>query len=85
MPLKQVAEAFAKVHAFAHAPQLVTLALRLVSHPVVARPSQSPKPGSHAIWHAPPEQLGDPLVALQTRPQAPQLFGSVAVDTSQPV
>jgi hypothetical protein len=84
-PLKHVADAFEKLQALPQSPQFPMLVFRLVSHPVVARPSQSPKPGSHAIWHAPPEQLGEPLVALQVRPQVPQLFGSVAVEISHPV
>jgi hypothetical protein len=84
-PLKQVAVACGKAHAVPHAPQFVTLLLRLVSQPFAGFASQSPKPAVHATWHAPAEQLGAPFEALQTRPHDPQLFGSVAVDTSQPV
>lgn len=84
-PLKHVAEAFAKTQACPHPPQLPTLEFRLVSQPFPALPSQSPNPGSQAIWQFPPEHVGLPLAALHTRPQVPQLVGSVAVDTSHPV
>ena len=73
------------MHAVPQAPQLPTVEFRFVSQPFAALPSQSPNPGSQAIWHAPPEQVGLPLEALHTRPQVPQLVSSVAVDTSHPV
>ena len=73
------------MHAVPQAPQLPTVEFRFVSHPFAALPSQSPNPGSHAIWQFPPEQVGLPLDALHTRPQVPQLVGSVPVATSHPV
>jgi hypothetical protein len=85
VPLKHVADACAKVQAFPQLPQLVTVLLRFVSQPFAALASQSPKPAVHATWHAPSAQLGAPFEELQTRPQEPQLLGSFAVETSQPV
>jgi hypothetical protein len=84
-PLKHVAVACANVHDLPHAPQLVTVLLRFVSQPFAAFESQSPNPAVHATWQLPPEQLGAPFDELHTRPQDPQLFGSVDVFTSQPV
>jgi hypothetical protein len=84
-PLKQEEEAFAKVHALPHPPQLPTLAFRFVSQPFAALPSQSPKPALQAMLQLPLEQVGLPLAALHTRPQEPQFVGSVAVETSHPV
>ena len=41
-----------------HDPQLPLLLARLVSHPLAAEPSQSPKPGTHAAMpHAPPAHI----------------------------
>jgi hypothetical protein len=85
VPLKQVAVAFANEQAFPHAPQLATLPLRFVSHPLSTLPSQSPKPDVQATWQAPLEQLGVPFVALQTVPHVPQFVVSSAVWISQPV
>jgi hypothetical protein len=84
-PLKHDAEALAKLQADPHAPQLPTEEFRFVSQPFAALPSQSPKPGSHAMLHDPPEHVGLPLAALQTRPHVPQFVGSVPVATSHPV
>lgn len=84
-PLKHVADALAKAHAEPHAPQLPTDEFKFVSHPFAALASQSPNPGSHAMLQDPPEHVGLPLVALQTRPHVPQLLGSVPVATSHPV
>jgi hypothetical protein len=85
LPLKQVAVAFAKLHAFPHAPQLATLPLRLVSHPFAGFASQSPKPEVHATWHAPAAQLGVPFAPLHAWPHVPQFVVSSDVRISHPV
>jgi hypothetical protein len=52
---------------------------RSASQPFAATPSQSPKPASQrAIWHKPAAQLGVPWATVQTFPQAPQWFTSLA-------
>jgi hypothetical protein len=68
-----------------HAPQSLTDVVRFVSQPLPTFPSQLPKPESHAIWHAPSEQLAVPFVLLHTVPHAPQLPTLVSVLTSQPL
>ena len=45
------------LHALLHAPQLVTLEARLISQPLVDRPSQSPQPALHM-------HVNDPLVLV---------------------
>jgi hypothetical protein len=84
-PLKHVAVAWLNVHAFAHAPQFVTLPFRFVSHPFAAFRSQSPNPAVHATPHALPVQLGVPFDELHTRPHDPQFSSSSDVRTSHPV
>ena len=66
-------------------PQLASVVFRFVSHPVEASPSQLPKPELHPMEQAPSEQLGVPLVPLQTVPQVPQLETVVSVFVSHPV
>lgn len=68
--------------ALSHPPQCSALLCVSLSQPFVASPSQSAYPASHVIWHAPELQLGDPWLARQVTPQAPQLTGSVCRSTS---
>jgi hypothetical protein len=84
-PPKQLAEAFAKLHAVAHVPQWVTDVLRLTSQPLFTLPSQLPQPELHVMAQAPPLQLGTPFVALQTTAQLPQLFTFELTFSSQPL
>jgi hypothetical protein len=63
-------------------PQLPVAVVRLVSQPLAATPSQSPKPTLHARRHAPAAQSGEALAPVgHTVPQAPQLVTLVAVAT----
>ena len=70
---------------FPHPPQLDALVFRLVSQPLAAEPSQSPKPGLHA-WmpHAPEAHRAVALVEVQRAPHAPQWLGSDRVSTHTP-
>jgi hypothetical protein len=72
-------------HAAPHAPQLVVVLVRLVSQPLVATPSQSPKPVLQRKPQAPDPQV---VVALaragHALRHAPQLATSVVVLISQP-
>jgi nicotinate-nucleotide--dimethylbenzimidazole phosphoribosyltransferase len=63
------------------APQLAALVRVLVSQPLAAAPSQSPKPAAQpTIEQAPaPQPLAATLASAQTDPQALQLAGSIAV------
>src|SRR6516164_7181081 len=77
-PAEQLETALGAEHALPQAPQLFTLVRRLVSHPLLAFPSQSPKPGLQAaIRHAPAEHADVALLAEQTTPQVPQFCTSV--------
>ena len=80
-PAVQVDEAFGSTQARAQAPQLVALVWVLVSQPLAAAPSQSPKPvAQRTTVHAPPAQpLAATLARAQVVPQALQLAGSMAV------
>jgi hypothetical protein len=70
--------------AFVQEPQLKESVLRSTSQPFAsALLSQSAKPGLHRITQLPEVQLGVPLAALQTVPQAPQSI-VVSVSVSQP-
>ncbi len=72
-------------HSFMQRPQWVTLVRTLVSQPLVALPSQSPKPSSQrATVHRPATHAGVPLGGLHTEPHDPQLPLLVRVSTSQP-
>src|SRR3954463_15592368 len=66
-------------------PQLFTSETVLTSHPFPASPSQFAKP---ALQDATPQVLlmhdAVPLAAVQWVPQAPQLFTSTVLFTSQP-
>jgi hypothetical protein len=80
-PAAQAAEALGRAQARPHAPQLVRVVWVLVSQPLEAEPSQSPKPAAQRTTvHAPAEQpWAEVLARAQTVPQAPQLAGSRAV------
>src|SRR4051794_41979375 len=54
-----------------HAPQLSGSISICDSHPSLARPLQSVKPGSHASTHVPSTQLAAALIDAQTSPQDP--------------
>jgi hypothetical protein len=62
----------------------LTLFVVAVSQPLATFASQLPKPAPQLIPHAPFVHVDDPLVALQTFMQAPQLDVFVAVLISQP-
>jgi hypothetical protein len=67
------------------APQLNTFVFVFVSQPFATFMSQSPKPVAHWSVHAPETQFAVAFTVLQTLPQAPQLDGSAARCTSQPL
>jgi len=75
--------AFAVLHTFLHAPQLLVL-LMSVSQPVATFPSQSAWPESHLILHAEATQVPVPPAWLHLLPQLPQLLASSVRLTSQP-
>jgi hypothetical protein len=76
----------AKLQTLPHEPQLDTLLLRLISQPLAACASQLPNPALHApSLQAPAAQVADALAKLQSLPHEPQLFGSLASCTSQPL
>jgi len=67
-------------HARPHAPQLAGSLPRLVSHPDRGLRSQSAKPGAQRRPHAPPEQIGLPLITGgHALPHPPQLVTSMVV------
>jgi len=69
-----------------HPPQLVALVARLVSHPSSALPLHSPKPATHTLEHALPEQAGTALGRVaHAVPHAPQCVVLVRVSASQPL
>jgi hypothetical protein len=73
-------------HTTPHAPQLRTSAPTSVSQPLVARPSQSPKPAAQeATAQRPAAQVIVAFVPVQRTPHAPQFVMLVAVATSQPL
>ena len=80
-PTAQVAVALGSAHTRPQAPQLDALVLRSVSQPLVARPSQSPKPAvqREGVPIPPAQPCAATLASAQTVPQAPQLVGSMAV------
>jgi hypothetical protein len=84
VPFEHVAVAFGTLHTVPQAPQWFVSDCRFVSQPFAGLPSQSPKPGLHAIVQEPPLHDGVPLVALQGLPQAPQLAALVARFVSHP-
>jgi hypothetical protein len=67
-------------------PQCVTEARTSVSQPLVALPSQSPKPSTHAATAQEPiSQTAVALGGSQRRPQAPQWEALVRVSVSHPL
>ena len=67
-------------------PQLVALEVRSVSQPLPVIPSQFPQPAAHPpMEHAPAVQVEVAWASAHRVPQPPQLFGSSAVRTSQPL
>lgn len=73
------------LQALPQAPQFATFVLRFVSQPFARLPSQLAQGAVHRITQPPFTQPGVPLMEPQVVPQPPQLAGSVAVLTSQPV
>lgn len=68
-----------------HAPQLRASPVVLTSHPLIALPSQSPKPARQtATVHALATQPAVALANAQARPQPPQWAGLLAVSTHAP-
>jgi hypothetical protein len=86
-PVLQVGVALAVLQASRQAPQCSAEVLRLVSQPLVALPSQSPKPGLQlARPQTAPTQPATPLAGVgQARLQAPQLRTSVRTSTHAPL
>jgi hypothetical protein len=72
------------MHTLPHAPQLPGSVLVLVSQPSEALPLQSLKPElQEKMLQAPATQAAEPLLTMQTFPQAPQLLGSVCSFTQE--
>lgn len=72
-------------HTRPQVPQLATVLVRFVSQPLVALPSQLPKPVVQVpSTQALAAQLAAALAKVHTRPQAPQLFTSVIVARQTP-
>jgi hypothetical protein len=80
-PAAHAAVALGSAQVRPQAPQLAALAVRSVSQPLAASPSQSPEPPvQRTIVHAPdPQPWAATLARAQTVPQAPQFAGSMAV------
>jgi hypothetical protein len=77
-PAVHAAVPLAALHALPHAPQWAVVVERLVSHPLAALPSQSPKPAlQRASVHVPPVQAATPLAKLHALPQRPQCVTEV--------
>jgi hypothetical protein len=73
-------------HTLPQRPQLVAVVLRLVSQPLAALPSQSPKPALQVSRHAPAVQAAVWFApAVHARPQAPQCMSEVPVLVSHPL
>jgi hypothetical protein len=72
------------LHAVVQLPQCAG-SPRLASHPFEADPSQSAKPGAHAMPHVIAVHAGDAFGAVaQAVPHAPQFIGSFARSISHP-
>ncbi len=84
VPLGQLVVPFRLVHVLPHAPQLLVV-LRLTSQPLLASPSQLPKPPLHTMLHVLPVHDAVPLVLEHTVPHAPQWFRLLVVLISQPL
>lgn len=88
VPLPQVAVALGTAgHALPHAPQCSLLVARVVSQPLVAAPSQLPKPAMQVpIPHTPPRQADEAFAGeTQVFPHAPQFETVVRRLTSHPL
>jgi hypothetical protein len=85
VPPVQVVVPCAFVHAIPQPPQLVMLVLKFASQPLLALPSQLPKPALHVGTQTPVVQVVDPLAFVQALPHAPQFDTEVFVLASQPV
>ncbi len=73
-------------HTVPQRPQLATVLWTSTSQPLVATPSQLPKPGVQVMPQAPVVHEGAEFAPdAQTVPQAPQLRGSLAVVTQVPL
>jgi hypothetical protein len=83
-PAAQVAVPLVLLQTVLQPPQCVGV-LRLVSQPLAALPSQSPKPEAQAIPQLPAVHAGVPPDAEHFVPQALQLLISVLRFTSQPL
>src|SRR5579883_1008055 len=72
-------------HTVPHAPQSLTVVIRLVSHPSICLLLlQSPQPELQTPPHTPPAHVGTPMLLFeQTMPQPPQLL-VVVIAVSQP-
>jgi hypothetical protein len=85
LPAEQAGVAFARLHVWPQLPQLAALVWVLVSQPLAALPSQSPKPVLQVKLQVPAAHVGAALVGdEQTVLQFPQWLGSVWVLVSQP-
>ena len=85
-PAAQLAVALARVQMVPHAPHAEAVVPRLVSQPLAAIPSQSPKPASHAATtQAPPMHAGAAWLSLHVVPQAPHAVIVVPRLVSQPL
>jgi hypothetical protein len=85
VPVAHVGVPWVLLQTVAQVPQWVVSALRLTSQPLLARPSQLPKPAEQLMPHTPPEQVAAPLVPLQAFPQELQFAGLVLRLVSQPL
>jgi len=84
-PVEHLAVALGSAQARPHAPQLVALALRSASQPLLAVSSQSPKPPAHRTTvQAPSLHPGVVTWAsAHAAPQPPQCAGSIAVSAQK--
>jgi hypothetical protein len=85
-PPLQVAVPFVLEQRCPQAPQLFTSVWVLVSHPLLALPSQSPRPALQVETpHTPATQFGVPPVVEHLLPHAEQLSESVLMFVSHPL
>jgi hypothetical protein len=79
-PVAQNAAAWGSAQVRPQTPQLAVVALRSVSQPLAATPSQSPKPAAQRTTvHAPAAQpFAATWASAQSWPQLPQFAGSIA-------
>jgi hypothetical protein len=84
-PVMQPPVPFMTLHAIMQPPQLVVLVFVLASQPLVAMPSQSPKPVLQRIEQTPAVQAAVPLIDTHVVVHVPQWSGSVDVFTHVPV